>query len=215
MENNILKKYNLHALKPHAFRTMLFLLLAFSLKTGACNLNLEKQESEPMLKASVFLDNLDYRKENKLNCDFELLALMDEIHTAIKNEKSIIASTSLFKNLMSCRYYLETLMELFSPNIACNYNIFGTKDKSFIILIPNSEHPQIQKAKDLEQDLGNLGLNYEKLCVVRIYNKRVSKENLKKLFENPEEARNKDIEHLRKFFLEDKLDRIQLLPVQV
>jgi hypothetical protein len=195
----------------------LFLLVALNLKLCAFNLNVKNSENlktEPLFKASVFLDNCDSKNKSKFDNIFEKIALVEELHTAIKKKKSVIASTPLFNYLVASGYYKKTIKKLFL-NKQSNWNIFGTKDKNFIILIPTCKHPEIKRARDLEQDLENLGINFKKLCVIRIYNKHVSTKNLTKLFENPEKVRNKDIKHLRHFFLKEKLDKIQLLNVQI
>ena len=192
----------------------LFLLVTFNLKLCAFNLDIKNNASlktESIFKAQVFLDNCDYKDKNKFDKIFERIALVEEINTAIINKKTVIASLSLFKDLIKSRYYEKTLKKLFFDKQS-NWNIFGTKDKNFIIFISACEHPEIKKRVDLEK----VGLDCNKIFTLRAYNKPVITENMKKLSVNQSEPKNIDLKYLRdKFFLEEKLDKIQLINVQI
>ncbi|EKD23444.1 MAG: hypothetical protein ACD_82C00036G0001, partial [uncultured bacterium] len=124
----------------------------------------------------VFIKKNEIEKKNDVQ--FQRFVLIEELNTAIQQQKSIIASKSLFKFFIESKYYKKTTKSIFIDQN--NWNIFGTKDNNFIIFIPNSKHPEI---KDL-YSLKKIGLDEKHLFTIKTFDSNKIKIELKNYLED-------------------------------
>lgn len=168
----------------------------------------KKKNKKPKikLKFDTFIDIFVKKDEieKKHDVQFQRYVLIEELNTAIQEQKTIIVSKSLFKFFIESKYYKKTTKNILIDQD--NWSVFGTKDNNFIILIPNSKHPEIEDLCSLKK----IGLDEKHLFTIKIFNSNKIKIKLKDYLESIN-INNVSTQYLKKYFVLTYLSKIKLI----